>query len=181
MMNSALQLKYYHFDKSSYNANQINELLVLLTFTLPHSVDCKLEQLAPVLLILPYQLEFKASWHVLSLPCTFANCSGDISALGWENITVRVKETGAGVAKMERNLAESPTKQQIQLFADVGWFMPSRDYCFQCRYLSVCSAVGVGDTRTKHHPGSRSLRDHAAAELSSCPRSPPRLLCLGLI
>lgn len=111
VMNSALQLKYHHFDKSSYNAYQINELLVLLTFTLPRSVDCKPEQLAPLLLILRYQLKFKASWHVLSLPCTFANCSGDISAFGRENITARHKETGAGIAKMERNLAESPTNQ----------------------------------------------------------------------
>lgn len=64
MLSSALQLKYLHLNESSYNANQINWLLVLLTFTLPCSMDCQREQLARVLLILHYHSEFKTSWHV---------------------------------------------------------------------------------------------------------------------
>lgn len=36
-------------------------------------MDCKLEQLAPVSLILCYHLEFKTSWHVLSLPLAHAH------------------------------------------------------------------------------------------------------------
>jgi len=68
MINAALQLKCLHLNESSYNANQISWLLVLRTFTWPCSVGCKLEQLTPVLLILRFHLEFKTSWHVLSLP-----------------------------------------------------------------------------------------------------------------
>lgn len=143
------------------------------------------------------------------LPCTFANRFGDVSAFGRhslacatpEIITVRHEETRAGIAKMEKmetNLAEIPKNQQIQSFADVGWFVPSRSYCFQHRYLSVCSAVGVDGTRarswqvdhgqalrpkdvggwaggdpanTGQHPGSWSPWAHPAAELPSCPKT----------
>lgn len=73
MMNSALQLKYLHLKGSSYNADQIDWLLVLLTFTLPCSMDYKLEQLGPSLLILCYHSEFKTSWHVLSLLLSHAH------------------------------------------------------------------------------------------------------------
>lgn len=159
-MNSALQLKYLHLNESSNNPNQINWLLVLLTFTLPCSMDCMLEQLAPVLLILHYHLDFRTSWHVLSLPLSHAHLQ-IVLEMSWhldgtglagatqENITAKHVEKRAGIVKTETNLAEILKNQQIQSFADVGWFVPSRGYCFQRRYLSVCCAAGVSGTRAR--------------------------------
>lgn len=150
-------------------------------------MGCKLQQLAvAVLLILRYHSEFKTSWHVLSLPLSHARLQivlgksqhldgTRLTCAMQENITVMHEETQAGIVKMETNLAEIPKNQHIQSFADVGWFVPSRVYCFQCHYLSVCSAVGVGSTRAGHHLGSWPPWDHAAAtELSSCPKRPLR-------
>lgn len=116
------------------------------------------------------------------------------------NITARHEATRAGIVKMETNPAEIPKNQQIQSLPAVGWFVPSRGYCSQCRYLLVCSAAGVGGARarsqqedhgqalrpedtggwgggdpwnTGQYPGAWTLWDHAAAELPSCPRKSP--------
>jgi len=58
---------------------------------------------------------------------------------------------------MEPNLAEIPKNHQIQSFADVGWLVPSRGFCFQCRCLSVCSADWVGGTTRGPGPCETTL------------------------
>lgn len=67
-------------------------------------MDCKLEQLAPVLLILRYHLEFKTFWHLLCvgegqrhlqivLEMSWYSDGTGIACAAQENITSRHKET----------------------------------------------------------------------------------------
>lgn len=106
-----------------------------------------------------------------------------------ENITSRHR-TGAGIGKMETNLAEILRNQPIQLFADVGWFMPSGGYCFQCCYLFAVGVCGMswaggpqpssplpgeiwerGDSRT-HREGAGGPDPCVTTLLLSCPAAP---------